>query len=319
MASPKFNEIRIQALRILSDGEERKTKDFVAPLAQYFHLTEEDVNALYPSGKGNIFYDRIAWALSYLYLAGLVAKPARGVFRISEKGRDMLKAKSPEEINAFVENQVQARSTHRPKSSGPTVPALAISGGDAESMAPQESLYRSFGNIKKFVYSEILHTIISKTPREFERLVVKLLQVMGYGGEIKDSGYVTQATSDGGIDGIIKEDILGFGRIYIQAKRYALDHAISREEVQKFVGALAVAQSNKGVFITTSYFSSGAVKYVNDLNGSTTIVLINGKELAEYIYDFGLGMQCEQIIEIKKLDADFWDVMEDDPNCKKTL
>lgn len=54
------------------------------------------------------------------------------------------------------------------------------------------------------------------------------------------------------------------------------------------------------------------------MNGSTTVVLINGKELAEYIYDFGLGMQCEQTREIKKLDADFRDVMEDDPNCRKS-
>ena len=80
----------------------------------------------------------------------------------------------------------------------------------------------------------------------------------------------------------------------------------------KFVGALAVAQSNKGVFITTSYYSKGAIEYANNLNGATTLVLIDGKQLAEYIYDFGLGMQIEQTIEIKKLDADFWDSMKDE-------
>lgn len=242
---------------MLSDGEARKTKDFVAPLAKFFSLTEEEANALYLSGQGSIFYDKIAWALSYLYLSGLVVKPVRGVVRISEKGIDLLKAKSPEEINAYVENQVQSRSTLTPKNSTSAAPSLSLSRDDAENMTPQESLYRSFENIKKSLYSEILNTVISKTSREFERLVVKLLQVMGYGGEIKDSGDVTQATGDGGIDGTIKEDILGFGHIYIQAKRYALNHAISREEVQKFVGALAVAQSNKGMFITTSYFHPG--------------------------------------------------------------
>lgn len=314
MALPKFNEIRIQALRILSDGETRKTKDFVAPLAKYFNLTEGEVDAMYVSGGGNVFYNRIAWALSYLYLSGLVDKPMRGVFQIGKKGVELLKTKTPDQINSYVETQVQARTVHKHKNSD-----LGADSAEPENMTPKESLYRSFGKIKESVYTEILNTIISKTPREFERLVVKLLQVMGYGGEIKDSGYVTKATKDGGIDGIIKEDILGFGRIYIQAKRYALDHAVSCEEVQKFVGALAVAQSNKGVFITTSYFSSTAVRYVKDLNSSTTIVLINGKELAEYIYGFGLGMQCEQTIEIKKLDSDFWDVMEDDQNCKKSF
>lgn len=135
---------------------------------------------------------------------------------------------------------------------------------------------------------------------------------MGYGGEVKDSGQATPLSKDGGIDGIIKEDILGFGRIYIQAKRYARDRAVERDEVQKFVGALAVVQSNKGVFITTSYFSKGAIDYVKSLNNAATIVLIDGNQLAEYIYDFGVGMQLEQTIKVKKLDQDFWETMENE-------
>lgn len=130
---------------------------------------------------------------------------------------------------------------------------------------------------------------------------------MGYGGKVKDSGLVTKYTNDGGIDGIIKEDILGFGRIHIQAKRYDEKNTIQRDEIQKFVGALAVAQSNKGVFITTSSFSKGAIEYVANLSNTTNIVLIDGQRLAEYIYDFNLGMQTEQVIEIKKIDTDFWD------------
>jgi restriction system protein len=187
---------------------------------------------------------------------------------------------------------------------------LAFAETDSEH-TPQEKLYASFTNIRKSIYEEILSTILSKTPTEFEKLVVILLQSMGYGGEIKNSGFVTSRTNDGGIDGIIKEDILGLGRIHIQAKRYKLDSGIGREAIQSFVGALAVAQSNKGVFITTSYFSRGAIDYAENLNGSTTVVLIDGEQLAEYIYDFGLGMQVEQTIKIKKLDSDFWDSMLD--------
>jgi len=135
---------------------------------------------------------------------------------------------------------------------------------------------------------------------------------MGYGGEVKSAGEVTQYSNDKGIDGIIKEDILGLGRIYIQAKRYSRENSIGREEIQKFVGALAVAQSNKGVFITTSTYSKGAVQYAENLNGATTLVLIDGKQLAEYIYEYNLGMQIEQTIEIKKLDSDYWDSMTDE-------
>ena len=100
--------------------------------------------------------------------------------------------------------------------------------------------------------------------------------------------------------------------ILTQAKRYALKHSIGREDIQKFVGALAVAQSKKGVFITTSSYTKGATSYAESLNGATTLVLIDGEKLAEYIYEYGLGMQVEQVIELKKLDSDFWDAMEDD-------
>lgn len=134
---------------------------------------------------------------------------------------------------------------------------------------------------------------------------------MGYGGQVKEAGQVTQYSNDGGIDGVIREDVLGLGRIHIQAKRYARGNTVGREAIQKFVGALAVAQSKKGVFITTSSYSAGAVAYANSLHGSTTVVLIDGQELATFLYDYGLGMQVEQTIEIKKLDGDFWDSMQD--------
>ena len=84
---------------------------------------------------------------------------------------------------------------------------------------PQEQLYTSFENIRLSVYNESLDTIISKSPYDLEHLVVNLLDKMGYKGQVKDAGSVTQASNDGGIDGIIKEDILGLGRIHIQAKK----------------------------------------------------------------------------------------------------
>ena len=316
MAIPKFDAIRIQALKLLGNGQTLKPKDFFQPLAEQFRLDENDKNAMYPSGNGYIFYDRISWALSYLYLAQLVDKPQRGLYRINPQGLKMLSEHTPEEINDYVEQTVQARTPRKSRRAGTTTEALALSDTPSGELTPQEALEQSFDNIRKSVYAEILETIIGKSPRAFERLVVQLLQAMGYGGEVKGSGQVTRASKDGGIDGIIKEDILGFGRIYIQAKRYGLNYAVQRDEVQKFVGALAVAQSHKGVFITTSYFTSGAIDYVKGLNGAATIVLIDGKQLAEYIYDFGLGMQSVKTIHIKKPDNDFWDAMEDDD--KKT-
>jgi restriction system protein len=162
------------------------------------------------------------------------------------------------------------------------------------------------------MYSEILDTILRKTPRDFEIIVIELLQKMGYGGQILNSGRTTNYSNDGGIDGVIKEDILGLGVIHIQAKRYARNNSVGREEVQKFVGALAVAQSNKGIFITTSHYSKGAKEYASSLNGTTNLVLIDGIDLAKFVYDFGLGMQIESTIHIKRIDSEFWDKYKDE-------
>lgn len=308
MAIPKHDEIRVPALELLKQNGTMKLRDFVEPLAKHFNLSEEEVNEMYPSGNGHIFYDRISWALSYLNMGGLLDKPKRGSYEINQTGLELLK--TPDQVDKYIENQLEKREPTRQKKKT-TEEQLSLDDTNSE-LTPQEKLYSSYSNIRKSVYADILNTILTKTPTAFEKLVVTLLQKMGYGGEVENSGLVTKVSNDGGIDGIIKEDVLGLGRIHIQAKRYKIDSAIGREEIQKFVGALAVAQSNKGVFITTSYYSKGAIEYANNLNGSTTLVLIDGKQLAEYMYDYSLGMQVEQTIEIKKLDADFWDSMKDD-------
>ncbi len=308
MPIPTHDEIRLPALKLLKEKGILKLKDFEVPLAKEFNLTEEDLNQMYDSGNAKIFYDRISWALSYLNMAGLTKKPKRAYYEITEDGIKILA--NPSKINEYISKKIQQRNQEK---NNINKDMLIINRDESnDELTPSETIEISFQKIKNKIYNEILDTIISKTPREFEKLVVELLQKMGYGGEIQNSSEVTQYTNDNGIDGIIKEDLLGFGRIYIQAKRYQRDNKIGREDLNKFVGALAVAQSNKGVFITTSSFNKNAIEYANKLNNNTTLVLIDGEQLAKYVYEYSLGMQTEQIIEIKKLDSDFWDSMEDD-------
>lgn len=311
MPIPKHDDIRIPALKLLNERGILKLKEFEAPLAQEFRLTHDELTEMYQSGNGPVFYDRVSWALSYMSMAGLVSKPKRGLYQITEQGKQLLN--TPEVINDYIAEQIQKRNSDKAEQQ-PISIQMPFDFEYPEELTPSETIEVSFEKIKRKVYNDILDTIISKTPREFEKLVVMLLQKMGYGGEVHDSGLVTKQSNDEGIDGIIKEDVLGFGRIYIQAKRYSRDNKIGREDLNKFVGALAVAQSNKGVFITTSSFNKNAVEYASKLNNGTTLVLIDGEQVARYMYDYSLGMQTEQIIEIKKLDNDFWDMMEDDAN-----
>ena len=286
---PQFDQIRIQALKTLKSGAVMRAKDFRVPLAEHFHLTDEEMNAWYPSGNGEIFLDRISWALSYLFIAGLVEKPKRGDYKISDKGLSMLESCSDEQISEYIKTTVNARTPKKESKIKDTLEEASETTGENEP-TPQESLYNSYDNIKQSIQSEIL----------------------GYGGEVKNSGFVTKFSNDGGIDGIIKEDILGFNHISIQAKRYALGNNVGRNEVQSFVGAVAGTPSKKGFFITTSDFTKRAMDYVDSLNGSPTVILINGHQLTEYIYDFGLGLQTEMTFKVMKMDSDYWDSMEDD-------
>jgi restriction system protein len=291
MPIPKHDDIRIPALKLLREKGILKLKEFEAPLAQEFRLSHDELTEMYKSGNGPVFYDRVSWALSYLSMAGLVSKPKRGHYQITEQGVKLLN--TPNTINDYIAEQIQKRNSD--KTEQLTSIQMPFDFEYPEELTPSETIEVSFEKIKRKVYNDILDTIISKTPREFEKLVVMLLQKMGYGGEIHDSGLVTKQSNDEGIDGIIKEDVLGFGRIYIQAKRYSRDNKIGREDLNKFVGALAVAQSNKGVFITTSSFNKNATEYASKLNNGTTLVLIDGEQLARYMYDYSLGMQTEQI------------------------
>ena len=312
MAIPKYDEIQPAAIAELAHGHTLKRSDLEVPLALHFKLSEEDLQEEYASGKGRVFPDRIAWALSYLALSGLITRPKRGHYQITELGRSYVG--KPNEMKVYVARTLVQRDAEKNNQASRTgkstkVPLKPTNSSDT---TPQEVLYNAADSIRATICEDILNTILSKTPRSFEYLVTQLLNKMGYGGSIKGSAKVTPYTNDGGIDGVIKEDILGLGRIHIQAKRYAPTLTIGRQDIQNFVGALAVAQSNKGVFITTSSFSKGAVDYVNTLNGNTTIVLIDGQQLANYIYDHSLGMQDEQTIVIRRLDGEFWDQFPDD-------
>lgn len=147
---------------------------------------------------------------------------------------------------------------------------------------------------------------MKNTPDFFERLVVNLLQRIGYGGTVEDAAKVIGKTGDEGIDGIIKEDKLGFNMIYIQAKRWYIDRTIGRPEIQRFVGALAGQGASKGLFITTAKFSQQAYEYVKKQH-TTKVVLVDGMTLAKFMIDYDLGVSTVSVYPIKKLDSDFFE------------
>lgn len=156
--------------------------------------------------------------------------------------------------------------------------------------------------IHEEVASELLSRLVGQDPAFFEGAVVKLLLAMGYGGA-GGRGVTTDLTNDGGIDGIIDQDVLGLSKVYVQAKRYSPGNSVGRPEVQGFVGALS-GKADGGVFITTSHFSAGAIEWVR--NVPARIILIDGHRLTGLMIEYGVGVQVQRTYRIVEVDEDFF-------------
>ena len=230
----------------------------------------------------------------------------RGFFKITGTGRDVLK-QSPEDVNAKFLKQFPEFNDF-----------LNISKEDKEEMDPQSKKeYREdiinktpeeivddgYQLIRENLVREILENVKKSSPVFFERLVVELLVAMGYGGSIKEAGRAIGKTGDEGIDGIIKEDILGLDAIYIQAKKW--DGTIGRPEIQKFAGALQGQRAKKGIFITTGNFSNDAKEYISKIDSK--IVLVDGNQLGDYLIDNNIGIMIEKTYQIKKVNSDYFE------------
>ena len=289
-------------LECISDSEEHKMRNVTDELAIELGVTEEEQKELLPSGVAPVFYNRTAWAKTYLKKAGLIDSPKQGIVVISTRGLEVLK-KKPSSINVkflkqfteFVEFQTSKREDEGIETD---------SNEDQSIQTPEESLETAYQKIRKSLASELINKVVELSPAFFEKLVVELLVKMGYGGSIKDAGKAMGKSGDEGIDGTIKEDKLGLDIIYIQAKRWKPGNVVGRPELQKFVGALAGQGAKKGVFITTSNFTKEAIEYTP--RNETKIVLIDGSQLAQLMIDYNLGCTTQQTYEVKKIDSDYF-------------
>ena len=300
MAVPKFFEFFEGFLHAVQDGELHTAREVREKIANEMKISPADRAELLPSGKQCTFDNRVAWARTYLDKAGLIETPTRGKYRITVEGKKALA--SGEEINIkYLERSKDFLEFHTVTASN------EVETAEQEKIElPMEALDAAFKQVNGALSSQLMDEIMKLTPFEFERLVVKLLLQMGYGSGIDEAGMVTQQSNDGGIDGIIKEDQLGFSHIYIQAKQWALERTVDKPEIQKFVGALQGQQAQKGLFITTAKFSSGALKFAENLLGAK-VVLVDGSTLTKLMIKHNVGVSVEHIYEIKRIDSDFFE------------
>lgn len=301
MSIPSFQDFMLPLLEMLKDGKNYHISDLYERLAEYFKLSEEEKRILLPSGKQEIYKNRIGWAKSYLVKAGLIEKLERGVYKITDRGLEVLKQNPTRvDVNYLLQYPEFKEFINRNKVDTNNSRDLG-----KEQETPIEILDKAYQLIKNQLAQELIDRILQKPPSFFEKLIIDLLLAMGYGGSVDDAGTITGKTSDEGIDGIIKEDKLGLDVIYVQAKRWGPKTLVGRPEIQKFVGALAGFGARKGIFITTSDFTKEAREYIP--KNETKIVLINGQMLANLMIEYNVGVFVDTKYEIKKIDNDYFD------------
>ena len=304
MAIPDYQSLMLPVLQLAADDQEHAIADVRSQLADDLGLSDEERAELLPSGRQPVFNNRVAWAKTYLERSGLLTSTRRAHFKITDRGRQVL-AEGPSYIDVKLLERfpefIQFRNPNNKSTAG--VKAQSAAEADLPPATPEETLEAAYQQIHRDLADELLTRIKTAPPAFFERLVVDLLVRMGYGGSRKEAGKALGKSGDEGIDGIINEDKLGLDVIYLQAKRW--EATIGRPEIQKFVGALHGKRARKGVFITTSGYSTEARDYVTHIDPK--VVLIDGTELADLMIDHGLGVSTTGSYAIKRVDSDYFD------------
>ena len=294
---PQYNEMYNEVLDVLNKHQKLRVRDIVQEVSDVLNLSEEERRQTLENSNKTIIYQRIGWTKTYLTKAGLIRSVERGVYQITPQGENILSSHihvdddylmQYEEVRQFVNrHNEQPENQTKPKES-----------------TPLENIDQSIKMISSRVSDELLDMIISKDPAFFEKLVLDLLDKMGYAYD-KESIISTDYSGDEGIDGIINEDQFGFNSIYIQAKKWNRS-SVGRPEIQKFLGAVAGQGGTKGLFITTSTFTREAIDYAKK-QLQVKLILIDGKMLTDLMIKYNLGVSVVQTYEIKQLDLDYFD------------
>lgn len=296
MAIPTYEQLMLPLLKITRDGKDYALRQVADTLANEFHLTGEEKTRMLPSGTMTYLYNRVGWAKTSLKKAELLEQTGRGLFKITIRGLETLKENLDHidveylcKFPGYEEFQYGKKDKQEIKTEIPPT-----------SQTPEDMITTGYEISQETLCNDLLEKVKSVSDQGFERLVLALCKKMNYGDLIQHTG----KSGDQGIDGIIKEDRLGLGEIYLQAKRW--EGSVSPKEIRNFAGSLQATKTKKGIFITTSSFTPDGLEFVKKLN-DTTIILINGQELAKLMVEYDVGTSEVFNYKIKKIDHDYFE------------
>ena len=300
---PDYQSLMLPVLRAAAVGEQR-IGAVVQSLGEELGLSEAARATLLASGRQTIFANRVHWAKTYLAKAGLVEATRRGHFRLTQRGADVLAA-NPERIDNRFLSRFEEFRQFSDRSTRSTDDEVVPEPADATEQTPDEIMRAAHRRIEAALAEELLDRVRAAPPDFFERLIVNLLLAMGYGGSAADAGRALGRSGDDGVDGVIDQDALGLDRVYIQAKRYAAGSSVGPGAIRDFFGSLDRHKAAKGLFVTTSSFTSSARETADYL--SKRIVLIDGEQLTRLMIRHNVGCRIEEVLHVKKVDEDFFE------------
>ncbi len=303
MPVPDFQTIMRPTLVALNDGESHTLQDIRQTVADGLGISEADQEELLPSGKQTRYSNRVAWALTHLGKAGVVFRPSRATYSITERGRKVLE-EHPDSVDMNVLFQFEEYQAFRtPKTPTTPAPTPAIASA-AKELSPSEAVGALVEAADAALAEELLDRILAQPPAFLERLALRLLSAMGYGGRASALEH-TGKSGDAGLDGIVRQDALGLELVGVQAKRYDKSATVGRPELQAFVGALQGAQTSRGVFVTTGRFSAGARAFAEGV--AMRLVLLDGSEFTDLMVRYNVGVSVRESFDLKQVEEEIFE------------
>lgn len=307
MAIPDYQSLMKPVLEILADTDTLAMRDLTERISLKLNLSDDERRETITSGM-SLIANRVHWSVTYLFKAKAVDRPQRGHVQITQRGRELL-AEGGEIRNRTLEQFPEYREfydKYRSNKARTSTTALPVptSEVDEKDESPDDLIARAEADAKAVLAAELLEKVRSIHYADFERLVLKLLGAMGYGG--LGEHLHTGQTNDKGLDGIITEDKLGLDRIYVQAKRYGDGNTVGPEQIRGFLGAM-LGKGDRGVFLTASTFTKGAREAATGV--PARVVLIDGEELVELMIDHGVGVEPVRVATLHRINEDFFDAL----------
>ena len=301
MNIPDFQKIMYPLLEVLKDDRVYSTEQIVEILRVHFMLSIDDMKVRVPNGKQSLFRNRIDWALNNLLQAGLIVSLLKGYYQITEEGKNVLyQEKDTVMDTAFLRKfeQFKAWKTMFEEDTNSSKPIET----EMEKETPEVIIGKAIVMLYQSLKFELLQSIKNKPISFFEYFIIELLRKIGYKGIDSSNFEVIGKQEKEGLEGILYQDELCIEKIYVQAKKWEME--VTSKDVRNFIGALNLKGTNKAVFITTSTFSSEA-KAEAKQNPLHKIILIDSDQLMQLAIRHNVGIQTQQIVEIKGIDENF--------------